>query len=129
VHRVAPRHAPPVRLVPVHERVVPLEVRGVLEQRVVLAPDELPVDLLLDDGRAPDVVVVEPRLADFLRRGVGAQERVVRAGDVEVNLDYINVESGSKFCQICEERTVDDMIMQASHYALLSSVRQWTGRV
>jgi hypothetical protein len=87
------------------------------------------VDLLLDDGRAPDVVVVEPRLADLLRRGVGAQERVVRAGDVEVDLDYINVESGSKFYQICEERTVDDMIMQASHYALLSSVRRWTGRV
>lgn len=69
VDRVPARCAPFVRRFPVDQRVATLEVIRKLEKRVVLALDERPRDLLLQNLAAP--VILEPRLLDLLLMCVG----------------------------------------------------------
>lgn len=84
MNSISTRNAPAVVRSLVDKGVATLEVGRELEERIVLIFDELLRDFLLDDFLAP--VILEPRLCDNLGCGAGEEERVVLAGNVEVDL-------------------------------------------
>lgn len=104
VDRVTAGCAPLVQCVLVDERIAALEVVGELEERIVLAFDVRPRDLLLQNTTAP--VIFEPRMLDRLLVCVREQKRVVFACDVKVNLvvDHV-VMKGTHFTYTGQPRT------------------------
>lgn len=78
--RIASNCTPFIFLLLIDDRISPLEITGVLEQRIVFVRDVLAANALLDDFITP--VVVEPGLShDFLfcsrfQKGVGCARNV-----------------------------------------------------
>lgn len=107
--RVPTRNTPAVEGLLVDERIATLEVGRELQEGLILILDELLGDLLLDDLLAP--VVLEPRLRDNLGVSASEEQRVLLAGNVEVDLQQMRNLEGEYKTTAAADLVVDDMIV------------------